>query len=175
MIGRVYKICSKDLTYIGSTVETLEDRLRVHHNNYRKYLNGKYNYTTSYEVIKDEHEIQLIYESEFETEEDLRKMEGEYQRKIDCVNIRIEGRTHEEYMIQWRINHTDYLKAYDKQTYINNKEKIKKRKATPYTCICGSVCTISGKSLHERTKKHLKFLNFINICVVQGQTFLHPV
>jgi hypothetical protein len=97
MIGRVYKIVSKDKTYIGSTVETLEERLRVHHNHYKFYLDGKYNYVTSYEVIKDEHEIQLLYEGEFETREDLHRMEGEYQRKIECVNRCIAGRTDAEY------------------------------------------------------------------------------
>jgi len=42
-----------------------------------------------------------------------------------------------------------------KEYYEANKEKISEK----YTCECGSTLTIGKKSRHEKTKKHLKFLN----------------
>ena len=113
MIGRVYKIVSKDKTYIGSTFDTLEYRLKYHRNNYKQYLDGKFHYVTSYEVIKDEHEIQLIYEGEFKNEDALHRMEGEYQRKIECVNKNIAGRTQQEWYQDHKEEHNAYTRNYN--------------------------------------------------------------
>ena len=46
----------------------------------------------------------------------------------------------------------------DKQYYKNNKEKINERRNTKYTCICGSCIRKGGKAEHDKTKKHIKFL-----------------
>lgn len=138
MIGRVYKLCSKDNTYIGSTILSLNERLNYHHSNYKAYLDGKYHYVTSYEVIKDEHTIELLYEGEFETETHLHRMEGEYQRKIDCVNKCIAGRTQQEwyqdnhekileYHKQYRQDHSEKILEYIKQYNQTHKEEINKK------------------------------------------------
>jgi hypothetical protein len=189
MIGRVYKIVSKDKTYVGSTVLTLEERLKEHHKNYKQYLDGKDVYYSSYEVLKDEHTIQLIYECEFETERDLHRMEGKYQRKIDCVNKRIEGRTRQEYrqdnheeMLKkeeqyrhdhkeellekatlYRQEHREEINKKRKGYYQEHKKVIIEKAKKKYTCACGSVCRISVKSRHERTKKHLKFIGNVSV------------
>ena len=42
-----------------------------------------------------------------------------------------------------------------KQYYEDNKNKILEK----YTCECGSVCCMGAKAKHERTKKHLNFIN----------------
>jgi len=196
MIGRVYKISSKDKTYIGSTTQTLEQRLLRHRKDYTYYLDGKQCYITSYEVLKDEHTIELIYEGEFETETHLHRMEGEYQRKIDCVNRCIAGRTKEEYYQDhkeeikeqrhiyhhtnkeecnkisreyYQDNKEDLLEQ-KKQYYQDHKEAIQEKRKEKITCICGSVCRIDCKTQHERSKKHKDFLNFINTAWVLGQT-----
>jgi hypothetical protein len=154
MFGRVYKIVSKDLTYVGSTVLPLNERLRLHHNDYKAYLNGNPHYVTSYEVIKDEHEIQLIYEGEFENENSMRKMEGEYQRKIECVNKIIAGRTPHEYRQEnreeinkkatlYRQEHTEEIQVYRQEhkeehnqhslnSYHKNKKEINIRRRKTY-------------------------------------------
>ena len=45
-----------------------------------------------------------------------------------------------------------------KEYYENNKNKILEQKKIKYNCICGSCFRKSEKSQHERTKKHIKFL-----------------
>ena len=46
----------------------------------------------------------------------------------------------------------------DAQYYKNNKERINERKNIKYTCPCGSCLRKGGKAEHEKTKKHIKFL-----------------
>ena len=71
---------------------------------YMGYSNRTQCYITSYEVLKEEHTIEVIYEGEFETIEDLRRMEGHYIRDIDCVNRQVSGRTHKEWEEDNKIN-----------------------------------------------------------------------
>jgi len=166
MIGRVYKISSKDKTYVGSTTKTLEERLRSHLYNYN---NEKQNYCSSYEVLKDEHEIELLYEGEFETIRDLHKMEGDYIRNIECVNIIIVGRSRKESNYIYRNNNIEKSLEYGRKYREDNKDYLRRQEATPYTCICGLVCRRNNKPRHLRSKKHRDFLNFMNICVVLGR------
>lgn len=41
----------------------------------------------------------------------------------------------------------------------DNKEKILENASEKITCICGSCIRKSNKSRHERTKKHIDFIN----------------
>ena len=51
--GKIYKITSGDLTYIGSTCEpTLARRLAGHIQGYRQWKNGKYGKTSSFQVFE---------------------------------------------------------------------------------------------------------------------------
>ena len=47
---------------------------------------------------------------------------------------------------------------YDNQYYQDNKERINERKNIKYTCSCGSCIRKGEKAKHEKTKKHIKFL-----------------
>jgi len=66
-----------------------------------------------------------------------------------------------EWMKKYRENHKEerkeYHKEYDKEYHESNKERIKARKATLYTCECGKTITVGGKSAHERSKFHINF------------------
>ena len=79
--SKIYKITSEQTPdiYIGSTTKTLNTRLTRHKCEYRKYLRGKHNYVTSFEIVKyPDCKIQLLELCNFETKEELRKLEGEY-------------------------------------------------------------------------------------------------
>ena len=56
LIFRIYKItCPTDgdsLTYYGSTMQTLQQRFRVHKSNYKGWLKGKYSNTTSFRLFE---------------------------------------------------------------------------------------------------------------------------
>ena len=61
--GEIYRIVcnSTGKVYIGSTTQSLSKRLSSHRLDYKKCLNGKYQFITSFEIIKENnYEIILI-------------------------------------------------------------------------------------------------------------------
>ena len=81
IFGRIYKITSSkcDGCYIGSTTTTLCRRLSVHRATYKKYLEGKYRYMSSYDIMKhDDAKIELLHEGMFRTKCDLEWMENSF-------------------------------------------------------------------------------------------------
>ena len=54
--GKIYKVVSDSTNsvYIGSTCSPLSVRMAGHRNDYRKWKNGKYNYVTSFDLLKNE-------------------------------------------------------------------------------------------------------------------------
>ena len=102
MIGRIYKITSinTDKIYIGSTTKSLTERLLKHEYNYKAFQNGKYHCVKSYDILeKENYEIQLLEEIEYETKNELREREGYHIRKHRdiCVNRCVAGRTEKQY------------------------------------------------------------------------------
>src|SRR5688500_6470539 len=95
--GKIYAIRSRsrpDLVYIGSTTQQLSKRYAEHVRDWRAG-EGK---VISYLVIEiGDSYIELIEAYPCKNKEELRRREGEVQRSIPCVNIRIEGRTPAEY------------------------------------------------------------------------------
>ena len=154
--GKIYAIRSykTDDVYIGSTTQTLAQRLGKHRAKYRRWINKIECYYTSFEIVKygDEY-IELVEEYPCENVDQLRKKEGEIIRSIEnCINKRIENRTKQEYykdtienrrkyrkrpevkekkLIQdkkYRDKTKEQRKEYDKKYIEKNKEKIKKQK-----------------------------------------------
>jgi len=100
--GKIYKIV--DFTngniYIGSTVQTLTERLAQHKRDKR---------CSSCDIIKNgDYDIILIENYPCQSKEELEARERYYILNTECVNLQIPGRTKKEY-------------------YEDNKEKIKKR------------------------------------------------
>jgi hypothetical protein len=174
--GRVYSIRSHQTTdmYIGSTTQPLCKRMADHRRVYKSFLSKKGNYVTSYEIVKyADAYIELLFEGEFESLDNLRKKEGEYIREMECVNRCIAGRTRQEWqkeyyeinkphilvqMKEYRVNHKPETLEYNSNYYEKNKEIILEKMKMKFTCECGSTICIRVKSKHERTKKHLAFL-----------------
>jgi len=125
MIGYVYKIISNetDKCYIGSTTKSINERFSNHKSKYKMYVNGKYHYVTSFDIIKyDDAIIVLIDEIEFEDKQELHKLEGKYIRELNCVNKIICGRTKKEYKKEYSEKNKEYIKQYDKEYRDKNKE-----------------------------------------------------
>ena len=97
IIGRVYKLVSShtDEIYIGSTVYTLSDRLCRHKYDYKKYMDGKQHYITSFDILKYvDVKIEPIHEGEFDSLNELRRLEGSFIRNTsECINKTIAGRS----------------------------------------------------------------------------------
>lgn len=130
--GKIYSIRSHqtDKYYIGSSCNDLCKRLFVHRSKYKKYLNDKCHYVSSYEIIKyDDHYIEVIEDYPCKSKRELEKREGELQRqyKNDIVNNRNAHRTseqREEYYKQYDKANKEKKLEYQKQYNEANKEKI---------------------------------------------------
>lgn len=175
--GKIYCIRSfqTDKVYIGSTTQTLAQRLGTHREDYKRYLRGNKHYVSSFKLLKyDDYYIELITLYPCSCKAELVAEEGKFIRELDCVNKNIAGRTSRQYHIdnrdkikQWHIDNRDKKKEYDKQYYIDNIEKIKKykNKEIKLVCACG-VELLNGScniKRHLKSKKHKKFMsNLIN-------------
>lgn len=150
--GKIYCIRSyqTDMVYIGSTIQSLSMRMVGHRSDYKRYLNGKFNYVSSFEILQyGDAYIELIKLYPCSCHSELAREEGQFIRSVDCVNKMIAGRTQKEY------DEENKRKEYHKEYREDNKEKRKEK----FNCECGGKYTYSGKSLHFKTKLHQKYLN----------------
>src|SRR3990167_8898674 len=120
--SKIYTIrsYSTDMVYIGSTTQSLSVRMAEHRCDYKRYLAGKFNNVTSFEIVKfDDAYIELLEDYPCNSTEQLHKREGELIRNTKCVNKNIAGQGKKEY---WEA-HTEQKKAYDKQYYNDHREQ----------------------------------------------------
>ena len=136
--GKIYKlICSETgNVYIGSTILTLDDRLKRH--------TASSNNCMSKTFIKPI--IVLIKEYPCNNKTELEKEEVIFIKEVNCVNKVIPGRTQR----QWYLDTQDRIKQYR----LDNKEKFKEK----FNCECGGKFTYASKSKHLNTSKHQMFL-----------------
>jgi hypothetical protein len=98
-IGYIYKIVdnTNDNVYYGSTTTSLKKRLGDHRTDYKRYLEGKNNYITSFEIIKNNnYNIICIEEVSFNDICLLYERERWHIKNNDCVNINIPTRKSKE-------------------------------------------------------------------------------
>jgi hypothetical protein len=144
--GKIYKLeCyTTKLIYIGSTIQPLIQRLQSHKRDYKKYLNGKYWFITSFKILEnDNYDIVLLEECPCDNKEQLHAKEAEYIRNNECVNKFIPNRSKKEYYNdninkikeqkkQYANKNKDKILEQKKQYYSNNKDKIKEYKKQYY-------------------------------------------
>jgi hypothetical protein len=129
--GKIYCLRSHQTPdiYIGSTLQPLSHRMGNHKRDYKKWVNGKSNYVTSYEIMKyDDCYIEILEKYSCKDKMELERKEGEYIREMPCINKRIEGRKHKEYYNDNR----DKILEYNKQHYQDNRGKISGRNKQYY-------------------------------------------
>ena len=167
--GKIYKITNdyNDDVYVGSTCDTLVKRFSLHkiestneRSKHRKIYNA-FN-----EIGFERFRIELLEDYPCEDIYQLRQREGYYIRQYGTLNKLIAGRTKEQY----REDNKEKIKEKDKQYYKDNKEKIKnyyqdnKEKikintAIKINCVCGSSFCKGNLSKHEKSKKHINYIN----------------
>jgi hypothetical protein len=171
--SKIYRIVSNvsDDVYYGSTTEpTIARRLAKHVGNYKCYLNGKSNFTTSFKILEtNDYDIILVENVNCETKEQLHQRERFYIENNNCVNKFIPNRTDKQY----RFDNKDSIKETKKQYYNenldsiknkieqyqqDNKEKIQKQKNKPNRCECGSHYTTANKSQHFKSTIHIDYI-----------------
>ena len=147
----IYYITSKDLKkiYIGSTVQTLEQRINRHKTDYTGWLRGNRDYRSSFEILKTAgYDYNVIKYLCCNSKKELLQIEGNYiklfriYKVFDVVNkILPSGRfingvrriyTEEERVFynrnkkQYRIDNVERDTKYRKQYNIDNKDKKQK-------------------------------------------------
>ncbi len=144
--GKIYKIIcwTTGEIYIGSTVESLYERLRKHTIS---------NDLSSRNIInRGNYEIVLIEKYPCKTFGELRMREDYYYDQYDCVNI-----------------NRPFISEKEKRQYKNELECIrrnlckdtinKEKREKKYDCECGSVnVSHAHKARHNRSKKHQDYL-----------------
>ena len=155
MQGRIYKITSKNSNkvYIGSTTQTLQRRLYGHKYDYIGYLNGKYNYVTSFEILElGDYRIELIEEIDFTDKKDLLKREGYFiQTTKNTVNRGIvrglcKDDMHRERSITYYHRHVND---------INSKRKVKQE-----CYYCNTLQRKSDTARHNNSQRHIEAVKY---------------
>ena len=141
--------------YIGSTVD-MTNRLSSH-------KNIQHNTCSSVPIIERGNFTTIILEEWIEIDcLDLRKKEQEYLLKHNCVNIRNAYTNQVEYNKKYNFvyyhKHKDEKrktkKIENKEYYVKNKDKLLQK----IKCYCGSEYVYAGKARHQKTSKHLNFI-----------------
>ena len=152
----VYKITDGKLSYYGSTILPLKQRLSSH--------KCPSNLCETRHFNKDNMTIELV--EAVEDEEQLKWRERYYIENNECVNIKIPILTKEEYRLNglkakkiYYQKNKELLRQKYKGFYDKNKVKYKEQKIIPYHCECGSVIQTTEKKRHFKTKKHINFIN----------------
>ena len=150
--GKIYKILNyiDDEIYVGSTTETLGQRMAKHRANLK--INPHLKLFEHMHKLGVEHfYIELIENYSCNDIYELRAREGFYIREIGTLNQVIAGRTKQEYYKdnsehleeahkRWVENNKEHLKEVKKQYYENNKEHLKE----------------ANKRWQENNKEHIK-------------------
>lgn len=80
--GKIYRLFDRTTgeEYIGSTTKkTLNIRKSYHKHDYKRYNEGRHNYVSSYEIIKnDNYDIELLENVNCQTREELGNRERHY-------------------------------------------------------------------------------------------------
>lgn len=160
--GKIYKIMSNqtDKIYIGSTTKLyLSDRMGKHRDDFHRWIEGKCNYITSFELFEFNDVKIILIESYSCNSKDELKMREQYwidKFKDICVNrnnaigLNLEKRKLRGN--KWRINHQKQHNDYN-----NNWAKIKK------PCLyCDLYISNSFYNKHKKTKNHLINKKYFN-------------
>ena len=181
--GKIYKITSGDLIYIGSTTSpTLARRLAQHVSSFKT----KKRITSSYQLIETgQYEIILVELCPCNSKDELHARERFHIENTVCVNKVIPTRTKIEYYNdnqtkileqrkEYRKTHQEQEKEYREATKeqkseynklysLTNHDKIKSSRivltSIKYTCVCGCEYSYTNKARHETSKKHQAFIS----------------
>jgi hypothetical protein len=121
--GKIYKITSGDLTYVGSTTEkTLARRLSTHVKDHKRWKDGKRGNITSFQVIdQGDYEITLLELCPCNSRDELTARERYWVETLKCVNRCIPSRTRKEY----KEDHKEFIADIQKTYYQEHKEELK--------------------------------------------------
>lgn len=142
----MYKISIKDYIYIGSTKDFKQRKIR-------HKCECKKSELKVYNIIRENggwENCEIIPIEEFECDGMIQsRIREEYWRREYNANMNSkQSHTTQEERIHHKIEH---MKIYREI----NKDKIREK----HNCICGGSYSQSSKAIHQKTKKHLEYLD----------------
>jgi len=120
--GLIYKLSIDGLTYIGSTVRTMEQRFSQHKCGYDRWLKGNKQYLSSYKLFeKGEPQVEILEKLYCLTRNVLLHREYHYITTLECVNIQSKG---------WYIDYSKHpeLCPYKLESFNDLPEHVKEAK-----------------------------------------------
>ena len=185
--GKIYFVRSNNpdikVKYVGSTIQTLAQRMTGHRSDYKRWLEGKTGACAIYHEFQkygvEQFHIELIEDYPCEREELLLARENFFIRQEECVNkyrafITPEERKdyHKQYIqdnkeelkekwAQYCNEHKEEISIKKKQYYQEHKEKISIKGKEKITCVCGCIISSCYGSLnrHLKSNKHKSIIS----------------
>ena len=169
--GKIYKIVDVGYNkcYIGSTCESLSQRMARHRYSYERHSAGKYGKIQVFDLFDEfgieNCKIELVEHCACNSREELLKCEGSHIRNSECVNKKHLGRTKKEYREEeheyiqfqqaiYKELHPDKIKEQQHKKYLKLKDKL----FEPKLCGCGKQYTPHHFKRHEKSQKHQNYL-----------------
>ena len=184
MIGHIYKIVhtQSDLTYIGMTLNSLSKRWQEHKQKVvsDNGINNAMIHTPMREYGVDQFKMMLIKSYEVIDRNHLKVYESLWINKLNCINkvpsfnpMSKKQQDHSSYMRNreerlekvkaYAAANKDLIKERTKLYREKNKDVIKEKKSERFDCECGGTWSKGhGKARHDRTKKHITWLESQN-------------
>jgi len=103
-----------------------------------------------YEAHKDELIVKNKIWKEENKDELIVKNKEYYEAHKD--EIRVKSKI-------WKEAHKDEIRVKNKEYREAHKDEIRVKNKEKYTCECGSIIIINSKSRHEKSQKHINFIN----------------
>ena len=174
--GKIYRLVCNTTgnQYIGSTVQSLSQRLGNHKALYKRFIEGKITKkSTSFSILSENNfEMILIEEFACENKNQLERRERHFIETMECVNKNKPAQTREElleYQRQYAKDHQEERAKSQRDYYQKHKEeyieyhqqyrKDHKEESTTLTrCECGGQYQHKHKSEHFKSIKHTSYL-----------------
>ncbi len=123
--GKMYKIVdnTSDMIFIVSTCKTLEQRLKAHEKDYKKFKATKNYFVTSFKIFENnDYKIELIKLYPCHNRKELEIEKGKIinwfrNDKLNIVNRNIAGQTHKESMAPYCQNNRNLINENAKQKH----------------------------------------------------------
>ena len=137
MNGKIYKIINDDSSkcYIGSTCESLHERMLRHGQQYRFYKKHGKGWATVFDMFDEcgieNCKIELIELYPVSSRKELHIREGFHITKNPCVNNLIMGQSSYEQKHKYYMDNHEYFKERKKEWYQRTREtRLEKQKNT---------------------------------------------
>jgi len=147
-VGKIYKLIDNTNAniYIGSTIQKLNIRFNEHKKEYKNFLNGKHNWVTSFDIIKNNnYRFEIIKYVVFKDRKELHQKERYYIQNNICVNKCIPTRTNSEW-----VNDNKESRKVSKHNWSTEKKQCD---------ICNYKVSNCNWSHHIKTQRHINFIN----------------